>query len=204
MGDAPLLDADDPRDRRILAALQSLDEADLVAPPSPPPEVWAGIAGAAGANVPAEPAAGQRRSHRLAIALLAAAATVAVVAVSAALVRSPDPTVEERSLLTDAGLPNPSGLEGRAELIDDGGTLILDLQLDGLPATDAAVYEVWLLASDGSGLQSLGLTTGSGRFVVPEGIDVATFDVVDVSREPVDGDPGHSGDSLVRGTLERA
>ena len=38
--------------------------------------------------------------------------------------------------------------------------------------------------------------------MVPAGIDPAQFALVDVSREPVDGEPAHSGDSIVRGLLE--
>jgi hypothetical protein len=39
-------------------------------------------------------------------------------------------------------------------------------------------------------------------FVLPENLDVGEFPVVDVSNEPIDGDPTHSGDSIVRGVLE--
>jgi hypothetical protein len=54
---------------------------------------------------------------------------------------------------------------------------------------------------DASGLLSLGLLEGtSGRFAVPAGIDLDQFTLVDVSAEPVDGDPSHSGDSIVRGS----
>ena len=71
----------------------------------------------------------------------------------------------------------------------------LDAQV---PATE--VREVWLIRSDASGLVSLGLLDGSsGRFVVPAGIDLGEFTLVDVSAEPIDGDPAHSGDSIVRG-----
>jgi hypothetical protein len=86
---------------------------------------------------------------------------------------------------------------------DDAGlrSLVVDLDAE-VPPTE--VREVWLLRSDASGLVSLGLLEGSsGRFVVPDGIDLAEFTVVDVSAEPVDGDPAHSGDSIVRGELRR-
>jgi hypothetical protein len=32
-------------------------------------------------------------------------------------------------------------------------------------------------------------------------VDVGEYPVVDVSIEPTDGDPAHSGNSVVRGTL---
>jgi RNA polymerase sigma-70 factor (ECF subfamily) len=40
-----------------------------------------------------------------------------------------------------------------------------------------------------------------GRFTFPVGLDLDDFAVVDVSAEPFDGDPAHSGDSILRGEL---
>ena len=37
---------------------------------------------------------------------------------------------------------------------------------------------------------------------MPPGVSMTDFPVVDVSLEPSDGDPGHSHNSLVRGTLQ--
>ncbi|MDR6907155.1 hypothetical protein J2X63_002863 [Agromyces sp. 3263] len=86
---------------------------------------------------------------------------------------------------------------------DDDGVRSIVVDLDAeVPSTD--VREVWLIRSDASGLVSLGLLEGAtGRFVVPDGIDLDEFTLVDVSAEPVDGDPAHSGDSIVRGELRR-
>jgi hypothetical protein len=36
---------------------------------------------------------------------------------------------------------------------------------------------------------------------VPPAIDTERFSVVDISREPQDGDPAHSTDSVLRGPL---
>ena len=81
------------------------------------------------------------------------------------------------------------------------GERVLVLDVSGLSQGDG-VYEVWLLDSDAKRLVSLGLLDGStGRFVLPPEVDVSDFPVVDVSIEPVDGDPAHSGDSVVRGIL---
>jgi hypothetical protein len=38
--------------------------------------------------------------------------------------------------------------------------------------------------------------------LIPESVDLARYSVVDISAEPVDGDPTHSGDSIVRGALD--
>jgi hypothetical protein len=84
---------------------------------------------------------------------------------------------------------------------DDDGVRSIVVDLDA-PVPSGDVREVWLIRSDASGLVSLGLLDGStGRFVVPDGIDLSEFNLVDVSAEPVDGDPAHSGDSIVRGEL---
>lgn len=62
--------------------------------------------------------------------------------------------------------------------------------------------EVWLIAPDLSRLVSLGvMTSESGTFSVPAGLDLGEYPIVDVSDEPVDGNPAHSSVSIVRGTL---
>jgi len=62
--------------------------------------------------------------------------------------------------------------------------------------------EVWLIAPDLSRLVSLGvMTSDSGSFAVPAGLDLGKYPIVDVSDEPMDGNPAHSSVSIVRGTL---
>ncbi|WP_353816629.1 anti-sigma factor [Agromyces sp. SYSU T00266] len=81
-------------------------------------------------------------------------------------------------------------------------TILVDLEAD---VPEGEVREVWLIRADASGLVSLGLMEGdSARLVVPAGIDLDEYPLVDVSAEPVDGDPAHSGDSIVRGELSAA
>lgn len=85
---------------------------------------------------------------------------------------------------------------------DSSGTrrIVVDLTAPGGELT-----EVWLLDPETSGLVSLGLLSGeSGAFALPENIDLSRYSVVDVSREPDDGNPAHSGDSIVRGQLDRS
>ena len=89
----------------------------------------------------------------------------------------------------------------RVEVGQDGErVLVVDVQ-DG--DDEDGFREVWLLRPDVSGLVSLGTLTGStGRFDLPAGLDLDEFSVVDVSLEQFDGDPAHSGDSIVRGALK--
>lgn len=89
--------------------------------------------------------------------------------------------------------------EGSAEVeVVDGETaLVVDL-------TDppSGYLEVWLISADLQRLVSLGvLTDGGGRFDLPPDIDLTDYSIVDVSSEPLDGNPSHSGDSVVRGEL---
>ena len=50
-------------------------------------------------------------------------------------------------------------------------------------------------------MRSLGLLDDAGEYAIPADIDLSEFSVVDVSIEPDDGDPTHSGRSILRGTL---
>ncbi|TFD75931.1 anti-sigma factor domain-containing protein [Cryobacterium fucosi] len=82
--------------------------------------------------------------------------------------------------------------DGRREVVVD---------LTGATGT-APLREVWLIKADASGLVSIGLLDGNtGRFSIPDGLDLAQYPLVDVSAEPDNGDPAHSGDSIVRGRL---
>ena len=44
---------------------------------------------------------------------------------------------------------------------------------------------------------------GMGEFFLPQGLLAAGYRIIDVSQEPADGDPSHSGVSVVRGALRR-
>ncbi len=117
--------------------------------------------------------------------------------------------------------PSPSGTDA---------TVAASVDLDPLPAWDASgsaelgvtsdgqqvltvsvtaddpsegYREVWLIDTEVAGMVSLGILDGSsGEFVIPDGVEVGDFPIVDVSLEPFDGDPTHSGDSIVRGQIE--
>ena len=79
------------------------------------------------------------------------------------------------------------------------------MTLEGDELADGDYREVWLIREDGQALISLGvLDDASGTFRVPDGVDLDEYRLVDISFEPVDGDPAHSGDSIVRGELDFA
>ncbi|MFT4469412.1 anti-sigma factor [Arthrobacter sulfonylureivorans] len=89
---------------------------------------------------------------------------------------------------------------GTARVVENNGIRELEIRLS---ANEARGYqEVWLIAPDLSGLVSLGvLDSDSGRFPIPQGLDLSKFPIVDVSDEPLDGNPEHSSVSIVRGSL---
>ncbi|MEC5183051.1 hypothetical protein RCH12_000494 [Cryobacterium sp. MP_3.1] len=92
-----------------------------------------------------------------------------------------------------------SGSASVEESADGRREVVVDLADD---AGNEGLREVWLVTADATGLVSVGLLDGAtGRFSLPADLDLAEFPVVDVSAEPADGNPAHSGDSIVRGTL---
>lgn len=64
--------------------------------------------------------------------------------------------------------------------------------------------EAWLLDPETNEMLGLGVVGPDGGTVtVPQDADLTRFTAVDISREPFDGDPAHSADSLARGTLRQ-
>ena len=89
---------------------------------------------------------------------------------------------------------------GTASVHEVDGRRVLTVEVPG--AAEDAYREVWLIDTDVQRLVSLGVLTGEqGTFDLPDGLDIDEYPIVDVSREPLDGDPAHSGDSIVRGRL---
>jgi hypothetical protein len=136
--------------------------------------------------------------HRV-LPWLVAAAAVVLVAVGIGLVatRTSEPTVVATAPLErlgDAG-------EGSAVLLDDDGTYRLRVDTADLDAGDGFL-EVWVIDEGVTKLVSLGPLRPDGTYDLPDSVDPRQFPVVDVSVEPVDGDPAHSGDSVLRGTLQ--
>jgi hypothetical protein len=168
-----------------------------------------GPTGPEGAGVVPLPAPRQdRQSRRPAAWLLAGAAAVVglVVGVGATLLATSGdddelPVVASTELVVLAD-DSPGG---DAEIRGSGSTRVLELDVPGLDPDADGFYEVWLLDEDAQRLVSIGLLDPAqgtqATFPIPEDLDVAEFPVVDVSVEPADGDPAHSGDSIVRGTL---
>jgi hypothetical protein len=121
----------------------------------------------------------------------------------------PAPTTPSRPVVVSSAALEPlSGTgsgRGTADVTERDGTRRLELRISGVPTPADGFLEAWLLDADG-GLVSLGTLAGNATgaattVALPADLDLGRFDVVDVSREPLDGNPGHSSDSLLRGTL---
>lgn len=193
----------------------------------PAPRVWDAIAAelelgaapvgtAAATDGPAVPAPGApapeqaatadvvplTRRRRAGWAWVAAAAVAGLVvgsAVTWGIVRQPAAQVVATATLEPLPGWTASGSAAVESRSDGTRELVVDLEGD---VGEDGFREVWLLRPDLSGLVSVGtLEGGSGRFDLPSGLDLDDFSVVDVSEEPFDGDPAHSGDSIVRGGL---
>ncbi|WP_265520131.1 anti-sigma factor [Oerskovia flava] len=174
----------------------------------------------AGPAEPAEPEvqggtvhslADRRRARAVPVAWTAAAASAAlVVGVTGGVLWESRETAPSVTTLATAALdalpdwPDAAG-DARVEETADGTRQVV-VSVDAPTAPDGAVdgyREVWLIADDLSGLVSLGVLEGTeGRFDVPTGLDLDRYSLVDVSHEHFDGDPTHSGDSIVRGGLQ--
>lgn len=150
----------------------------------------------------------RERRSRPATWLLAAAGIGGIVvggAITASIVGSSQESQEDLTVAATVELaPLPDwDAQGTAELaVGADGQQVLVVSLDG--ATDTTGFqEVWLIDENVEGMFSLGILDGtSGQFVIPDGVDVSAFPIVDISLEPFDGDPTHSGDSIARGQIE--
>ncbi|MGY1824221.1 anti-sigma factor [Geodermatophilus sp. SYSU D00079] len=195
------------------------------APVPPPPAVWAAIAAATGVSAqprpevvaataaappspaPEAPAATVTplRPRRSRLLLAAAAALVVGVGIGAGAValgsRDDGGSAVAATALDPLG---GSGASGQARVVErDDGTLVLEVDLTAA-ALREGFYEVWLIDEAVEDMVSVGVVQGGRRVALPlpAGIDLGQYPVVDVSVEPLDGDPTHSGDSVARGLLE--
>lgn len=133
----------------------------------------------------------------------AVAAAVVLIVGIVAVSGTGDDTVElaAATLVNDGLDARGSGLQADAVLVEtDDGAYAVDVSLPDLPDIDG-FYELWVIDTDVSGMYSLGPVTGSGTYPLPADVDPAAFPVVDVSIEPTDGLPTHSGVSILRGQL---
>ena len=109
-----------------------------------------------------------------------------------------EPAPSAKLVLKPVGDLDPSA-SGRVSLAGDRATV----RVSGLRETDdGQFYELWLLGADkklvGLGSFRVG-ADGKATLRLPVPVDPNAFQYFDLSLEPGDGDPGHSGVSVLRG-----
>ena len=211
---------DDSTLAEIEAILHGLDPDDLVLQ-APPEAVWAGIQAQLDADVetvasPGPTASGavvpfrRRRSWALPALAAAAVAVLAIGAVIASVGGSEPTTLASAVLAFDPAAFDPAGADAAATavLLDEDGDDMLEIDDERLPfgAEDDASLELWMIrVDDGEIVDMVSLgpidPDGTRDFVVPPGYDPDLYSIVDISIEPHDGDPTHSGRSILRGEL---
>ena len=178
-----------------------------------PPEAWQDLSPPAMPPLPGTAPARRRQRAFTLRPLAAAAASLALVAVGVAggvlVAGEDDDGTAARGPSIALAPPENSVVVGSAPAgtaVTLGGSADRRLEVDvnGLSSTGAQdFYEVWLLGSDGE-LMSLGSfevpASGATKVTVPLPVDPGRYGSIDVSREPADGDPAHSKDSVLRGT----
>ncbi|HYI55762.1 MAG TPA: anti-sigma factor [Microlunatus sp.] len=144
-------------------------------------------------------------ARRRVLSLALAAALALLVGVGGTLawqqLRSGAETVISAAQLN--ALPDWSGATGEATLEEDAdGRRWLVVSMSTTRPVDG-LQQVWLMNQDASSMVPVGYLNQDGsRLPVPAKVDVDRLPVVDVSDEPPDGPVTHSGNSIVRGTLD--
>jgi anti-sigma-K factor RskA len=158
----------------------------------PPPLALPALAGEA---------ARPRRPRRLVLRpLVAAAGAIVLLAVGIGLGAwiDRDPAPSAQLALRPVGDLDPSA-SGKVSLVSDG----VNVRVSGLrPTAGNQFYELWLLGADKRlvGLGSFRVdANGAATLRLPLPVDPKMFTYFDLSLEPADGNPGHSGVSVLRG-----
>jgi hypothetical protein len=165
--------------------------------------------------VPDDLAARRRRRTgpgvRMLIGVAAAALVVGAVGgvVGSRLFDEPPPAAQgpgNQQIVSQVDLknlqPEVTDATGSAEVVRtaSGNRLVVDVSK--LEPTPGHFYEVWLIDNGIKKMVSLGILDGStGQFAIPDGVDVSTYPIVDISLQQP-GNPKHSGDSLLRGVIK--
>lgn len=180
----------------LRAAVRTARAAELVPPPPAPEAVWDRIA--AELDLPVR----RPRRRRLLVGVAAAVAGLAVLAgVLVAGLPGRRAPVQAAVQVALTPLGSAAGT-GSVRIVDGGRGREMDISTSGLPRA-SGFYEVWLLDPANGHLVALGSLddAGSAHLPVPKGVVMSDYPTVDVSQEPDDGNPAHSGDSVLRGRL---
>lgn len=177
----------------------------------PPASVWEGVRAELGRPPEVTPIRRRRAVPTWLAATAAAVALAAGVGLGAWMVApdeggDPAPQAQVVAETSLSSLDEAAEDRGAAVVRREGDRLVLHVDARDLsgPAGDSdGTREVWLINVDGKRMVSLGLLPAeeSGDFDFPERLLDEGYRIVDISYEPDDGDPVHSGQSLARGEI---
>lgn len=167
----------------------------------PPEDLWDRIQGAAFAPGPKR----SRFKSNVALSVIGiAAAMILVIGGGFILLRQKgNENIIREVALSNEGL-DPSGAEslGKAKLVEfEGGRYGIKLDLSSLPEPENGYLELWTIDPQVKTMVSLGPLEGEGIYRLPRGVNPESFPIIDISIEPLDGVPTHSGISILRGRL---
>jgi hypothetical protein len=173
--------------------------------PEPPPRVWHAITAELDDEL-APPPLRSPRWRRLLVPVTATAASLAAGLILGLAASSPSPVTLAQIPLTPLA-PGDPATSGTANVVEYGSVRRVVIEVTEPARGSAGEYlEAWLMDTDGRQLYSLGALTPEpddtrfhGTFRLPPDLQLAAFDTVDVSAERFDGNPTHSGVSLLRG-----
>jgi anti-sigma-K factor RskA len=214
MRDDPAFRAEVERLAPAVSRLQALPEEAWDHPVPPPLRMPPGLLGApartsalarAGAWLRRRPAVPLPALALGTVVLLAAGAGVGALVAGGGEDGAPAGDVRGPDVVLAAYGEAGPGAGGDARMSGDGAGQEMTVDVHGLAPSGAGdVYTVWLLGEDGRTM-SLGSfrvpASGAARVRVPVPVPAGAWDLVDVSREPQDGDPAHSGRSVLRGPV---
>jgi anti-sigma-K factor RskA len=167
----------------------------------PPEQVWVAVQSVLEGEE--QTASGSRWRGGLLWGLAGAASVIAVALIGASVLAAVD-RPDAQPLAIGELEPLAASTGGQVRLLEADEGFALEVDVGDLPELTEGYYEVWLLDPEITGLISLGPLPAGGHVALPLGLDIRAFPVVDVSIEHFDGDPTHSGDSVLRGELSRA
>ena len=195
--DDPAFRSEVERLRPVVERLDALPD-EAWAPLTPPPLRMPSEA------TPTAPTRAWRAGWLRPVTAAAVACALLGVGVAAGLLIGSDGTDgPEGPALALRPLAQPSSAGGTARVVGrDGDTLAVEVH--GLaPTDDRGFYELWLIDETAQDLVALGTfrvpESGTAEVELPLPVAPSSYRFLDVSLEPADGDPGHSGDSVLRG-----
>lgn len=192
----------------VVSRLENMPEEAWDESVSPPPLVMPGVAPSSAPLTPREAPA--RRRFRIGLPRLAGALAAAAVLLGTGIAIG---TQIDGSGGTGSGTPEqtfalqtvgeaPAGASGQVVLTSSTGDAA-QLDVSGLKPTGAGeFYELWLLGENDE-LVALGTfrvePDGASKIEVPLPVNPDKYQYFDVSIQPDNGDPNHSGRSVLRG-----